>query len=944
MLSEEALVLFAATGACALLILGVLELMTPTRPRHARRYARPERDPWRRARAGPPGARPGAVGGVPLEFDAGEGLEPATDAEPPIERLLLSEAATLPPAAPRPLVPPLQPPKEPVRFAFQTRRPTIPERADRDQADAPAAPPSPPAGEPGTPPPRRPAWAQARAGAAPPEPRPREDGPGLLASPRADGVAPPRVDDGPVVFGSTVEPSQSEIPAGDGAGAPPPGGAQAAEPPRQSIDIAERAVAADVPPAPSAQTALEQPSERGGGPGGTMAPTAETGAPDVTRPEAGPLSDSHRGTALAPATADAPAPASPGLGATSAMPEDVAGGEQGVAGESPHRGGDGSPAAETTAGGHAAPPQTSRVEEIAPPSAMADAAPSPAATDPGPADATTPPPGEATAPAAPPPEPFETPREGAVTGPLQEAARPSLDGVGRRAGVADAAPGTGDLAARESSADLDPSRPGEAMAPGPREPRPLRRREGVAFPRGRSLEAGSRSVPAKPARTAPAAPAGAIARDAEATRAPVESPDVEPVAPALGDPAAGQPLRLVDRLAEATTAGAASRSGEASAPPPQEVPAAQAEVAAPPSPLDRCYALYENRQYVSALAEAVPVLESVSSGALVLDARDTARLWGVVALARQGLGDHEGARAAFTEAAKAAPSDERLTWQRHLGTLAVHVAHQLTTQAQSGVGDAEERITLLRSAVTWLDAGLEASPSDEAVRQAAVAARAALWPMYEQLTGELIQRQDYALARRLLQQALAEPDCPAAAQRTLRDLVAATYGGEVGQLTAEAIRRMQEGKEAEAIATLDRAEAMLSTVPAEGVTDKRRQELERRLWWSYTKVGMRRLEGGLYEEAVGPLLHALQFASVGPERLEETKRPLARALESLAEVRSPIIQRLAADGDRDGAMALCEKISGFVRSALERGMSREELASSLNRTQALTEKIGKLRK
>src|SRR5262249_23576171 len=35
MLSEEALIVLAAFGACALLILGVLELLWPTRPRHA---------------------------------------------------------------------------------------------------------------------------------------------------------------------------------------------------------------------------------------------------------------------------------------------------------------------------------------------------------------------------------------------------------------------------------------------------------------------------------------------------------------------------------------------------------------------------------------------------------------------------------------------------------------------------------------------------------------------------------------------------------------------------------------------------------------------------------------------------------------------------------------------------------------------------------------------
>jgi AraC-like DNA-binding protein len=100
----------------------------------------------------------------------------------------------------------------------------------------------------------------------------------------------------------------------------------------------------------------------------------------------------------------------------------------------------------------------------------------------------------------------------------------------------------------------------------------------------------------------------------------------------------------------------------------------------------------------------------------------------------------------------------------------------------------------------------------------------------------------------------------------------------------------------------------------------------------------------MYEEALGPLLHALHFGSVGPERLEETKRPLARALEAIAEVRSPLINRLAADGDREGALVLCEKLWTFLRTAQERGMTKEELATAFNRTQGLFEKLGRPKK
>ncbi len=454
-----------------------------------------------------------------------------------------------------------------------------------------------------------------------------------------------------------------------------------------------------------------------------------------------------------------------------------------------------------------------------------------------------------------------------------------------------------------------------------------------------------------------APPLAATPRTAGA--APSVPPPVQmPEPPPAGEPSTAQSgswpqnSPLVDRLAEfAAAALEAPEAGDLetklTGPTAPSPTAAQADRGAPPgssSAVERCHAFYEAKQYIEALAEAVPVLENVARGTLFLDPLDVARLWGLVGLARQAVGDHDGARTAFKEAITVAPGEERATWQRHLGALALHVGQQLVLYAQGGTGDGEQRVIALQAAIMWLDGGRTASPNDTALREAAVNARSTLWLTYEQVVSELIQRQDYNAARRLLRQALADEECPTALEVTLRDLVAMTYSSEVGQLTAEAIRRIQEGKQDDAVATLDRAEALLATIPEEGLPGKRRHELERRLWWSYTKVGIRRLDGGMYEQALGPLLHALHFGSVGPERLDETKRPLARALESIAEVRSPLIQRLAADGDRDGALVLCEKLWTFLRSALERGMTRDELTTAFNRTQALFEKLGKPRK
>jgi hypothetical protein len=150
---------------------------------------------------------------------------------------------------------------------------------------------------------------------------------------------------------------------------------------------------------------------------------------------------------------------------------------------------------------------------------------------------------------------------------------------------------------------------------------------------------------------------------------------------------------------------------------------------------------------------------------------------------------------------------------------------------------------------------------------------------------------------------------------------------------------MQDGREDEALATLDRAESILATIPAEGLPEPRRQELERRLWWSYTKLGIRRVESGHDEEAVGPLLHALSFQSVGDDRQEETRAPLLRALERLVDTGSPLVERMTAEGDREGATRLCERLRRSLREAVERGLPRERLARALARTDALAERL-----
>lgn len=428
---------------------------------------------------------------------------------------------------------------------------------------------------------------------------------------------------------------------------------------------------------------------------------------------------------------------------------------------------------------------------------------------------------------------------------------------------------------------------------------------------------------------------------------PVELPRaVEPVEPLLDEPepAVEDQSTVVDepRAAEAPWVPPAVEEPERPEAPeePEEPEAPEPQEPAPTaeeSPLERLSAFWEEKRYTELVGEGLALIETTSFGP-----EDSAKLWGLVGLAKQALGDPDGARAAFEEAIIAAPPADRRTWERHQAALALSTARTLLDRAQGGGAvDADERATTVRSAINWLEGGLAVAAGDSALRDTLTTAREALWPTYAEVINGLVQRQEYHSARRLLREALADQECPVALQADFRELLSATFGGEIGQLTAEAIRRMQEGKEEEALATLDRAESLLATIPPEAIPPKRRQELERRLWWSYTKLGIRRVEGGMFEEAVGPLMHALSFEGVGPERQEETQGPLVRALNGIVEARTSLIRKLTDEGDREAALAICDKLWTFFKNAMEHGVTKEELAGPLGRAQQLFDKLGR---
>ena len=357
------------------------------------------------------------------------------------------------------------------------------------------------------------------------------------------------------------------------------------------------------------------------------------------------------------------------------------------------------------------------------------------------------------------------------------------------------------------------------------------------------------------------------------------------------------------------------------------------------SPLvERCFALYQDKRFDEVLTVGEEALGRPGREAGGASSRETAALWSVVGLAKQALGDDDGAHVALESSIDAASETERATYRRHLATLALEAAQ--SRLARAGSHDTDDRMAVIRSAIVWTERGLAVMASDQALADAREAAHDALWQAYEQAATALLQRQEFPGARQILHEALEDPKLPAVRAAGFRGLLSGTFGGEIGQLTAQAILSMQEGRESEALGTLQRAEELLQTIPTDSLPPTRRDEVDQRLWWGYAELGSRRLDAGDYEEALDPLLHALRFTSIGPERQAETGAAVVRALEGIAAVRALSIRRLAEAGSRDEAIVAAGELQGLVKRGLELGLSEDELAAAFARVRRLCEELG----
>ncbi|HEV8614527.1 MAG TPA: hypothetical protein VGU22_03450 [Methylomirabilota bacterium] len=427
-----------------------------------------------------------------------------------------------------------------------------------------------------------------------------------------------------------------------------------------------------------------------------------------------------------------------------------------------------------------------------------------------------------------------------------------------------------------------------------------------------------RSAPVTPLRSSPA--------PAVSSAPPVivpEMPAVVPASPIVGPPAPSKSPPPV-HVPEPVTAAEGALTIEDAA------------------TVDACFTLYQEHRYDEVIALGMASLTEDGPSHGDGRAQETAALWSIVALAKQALGDDLGARAALEAAIETAPAADRVTYRHQLASLALHVANGLLAAAAGhAAADSEQRLDALRAAVAWLDGGLAATPDDVALRDLRSTALAALWPSYEQVVMGMVQQQEFRAARRLLREALDHADFPTGRGEAFRELLSGTFSGEIGQLTAQAIRSMQEARESEALTALQRADELLGRLADEALTPKRREEVDRRLWWGYNKLGARRIEAGEFEEALEPLFHALRFAGVGPERQAETRALLVRALEGVIDTRSLAIQQLAADGDRETVVVETNKLWTLLSSATTQGIDEKALAAAFKRVHRLFEGLGR---
>jgi len=356
-------------------------------------------------------------------------------------------------------------------------------------------------------------------------------------------------------------------------------------------------------------------------------------------------------------------------------------------------------------------------------------------------------------------------------------------------------------------------------------------------------------------------------------------------------------------------------------------------------PIDMCLTMYNEGRFTEVVTLGSAALELHAGMASVSNRSDeAAALFDLVGLSKQELGDRDGARAAFRSAIRGAEARVRAKYVRHLTALVRSVAAPEMTAADDDATCLRE----LRACAAVLDDALAIVPGDEGVHAAQAIVRDALAPACERLVARVVSGEEDQEARELVLETLTDHAMPMAWRERLREQLTAVSSAEIGQLTAQAIRSLQEGKDLDALDALEQAERLSEGLPSGAVTEERREEFERRLWWGYTKVGLRRIETGSFESALEPLFRALQLGGIDEDRLTETRSALSRALEGMVDDTARRIQKLGAREIR-AAQTQIEKLAALLQSSTERGARADDLGDAFAKLTHLEQRLSEAR-
>lgn len=343
--------------------------------------------------------------------------------------------------------------------------------------------------------------------------------------------------------------------------------------------------------------------------------------------------------------------------------------------------------------------------------------------------------------------------------------------------------------------------------------------------------------------------------------------------------------------------------------------------------LEECQRLFEAKRYEELLLLATPSLQQAAAAP---DAA-LAELWNLVGRSREALNDERGARAAFEEAIRCAPESDLPAHLSDLAALAAAVGHRLISRVERApeTTPGEERIATLRQAAAWLKRGVLAVPENLYIASLLARAHRGLWAAYGGAAAALVQRREFHGARRLLREALSDADFPADRREAFRELLATTFTSEIEQLTAHALRSLDGGREQAALVLLQRAENILASIPVETIVKAELLEANRRIWWGYTKLGLRRMEAGELKEALEPLFRALRIDEVDTERQAETRAALVQALNHVIRDRASRIDQILKEGKLEPAVREGEWLRTVAEEGRQLGLREEELADSL---------------